>query len=336
MNPETLRDSQLLQVLRCSALNAAGARSTNSTPAAPRLSASIPTAPEPAYKSRNCAPSIRGASTLNSVSRSRSLVGRVASPGRSPSVRERYVPAMMRIASSAYRKRTRPDPLQSKHARLVNPAGPLDGRRIARPRLLPSAGPRLPGLSAADGWGAASASSWCLLPRSSCAKPRGCWSLPGWACACAPSCCCPSAASLPTPTRKARRTPARAAASSPSRFAGPLANLATALVLAATFIGASGDVHLFDQPLITAAWLLRSMVWMQAGLGAAAPAARLSARLRPPAPRQLRPQARLRSRRPRRRRPRPGAGARRHGRRHVAAQLLADHRRLLHHDRRAD
>jgi CBS domain-containing protein len=49
-------------------------------------------------------------------------------------------------------------------------------------------------------------------------------------------------------------------------FTGPLANLATALVLAVTFIGAGGDIHLFGQPFITSAWLLRSMVWMQVGL----------------------------------------------------------------------
>jgi CBS domain-containing protein len=50
-------------------------------------------------------------------------------------------------------------------------------------------------------------------------------------------------------------------------FAGPAANLATALVLAATFVGAGGDMHLLDQPLITSAYLLRAMVWMQVGLG---------------------------------------------------------------------
>ena len=49
-------------------------------------------------------------------------------------------------------------------------------------------------------------------------------------------------------------------------FTGPLANIATALVLAATFIGAGGGIHLFGQPFITSAWLLRSMVWMQVGL----------------------------------------------------------------------
>jgi CBS domain-containing protein/Zn-dependent protease len=49
-------------------------------------------------------------------------------------------------------------------------------------------------------------------------------------------------------------------------FAGPLANIATALVLAATFAGASGNMRLFDQPFITAAHLLRSLVWMQVGL----------------------------------------------------------------------
>ena len=49
-------------------------------------------------------------------------------------------------------------------------------------------------------------------------------------------------------------------------FTGPLANIATALVLAATFEGAGGDTHLFDQPFITAAHLLRSLVWMNVGL----------------------------------------------------------------------
>ena len=48
---------------------------------------------------------------------------------------------------------------------------------------------------------------------------------------------------------------------------GPFANCATAIVLALSFIGAGGDVNLFGHPLITAAYLLRSMVWMQAGLG---------------------------------------------------------------------
>ena len=50
-------------------------------------------------------------------------------------------------------------------------------------------------------------------------------------------------------------------------FAGPLANGATALALAATFMGTSGDMRLLNQPFVTSAYLLRSMVWMQAGLG---------------------------------------------------------------------
>jgi len=50
-------------------------------------------------------------------------------------------------------------------------------------------------------------------------------------------------------------------------LAGPLANISTALVLAAAFLGASGDIKLVSYPWITAAYLLRSMVWMQAGLG---------------------------------------------------------------------
>jgi Zn-dependent protease/CBS domain-containing protein len=50
-------------------------------------------------------------------------------------------------------------------------------------------------------------------------------------------------------------------------FAGPIANLATALALAAAFLGASGGLNLFGQPWISSAYLVRSMVWMQAGLG---------------------------------------------------------------------
>jgi CBS domain-containing protein len=51
-------------------------------------------------------------------------------------------------------------------------------------------------------------------------------------------------------------------------FAGPLANFATALVLAGAFLGAGGDVHLLNQPFISSSYLLRSTVWMQVGLGA--------------------------------------------------------------------
>ena len=49
-------------------------------------------------------------------------------------------------------------------------------------------------------------------------------------------------------------------------FAGPLANLATALLLAAATLGAGGGVNLLSQPWIDASHLVRSMVWMQAGL----------------------------------------------------------------------
>ena len=50
-------------------------------------------------------------------------------------------------------------------------------------------------------------------------------------------------------------------------FAGPAANGAAALLLAATFLGSAGNVNLISQPWISSAHLLRSLVWMQAGLG---------------------------------------------------------------------
>ncbi len=49
-------------------------------------------------------------------------------------------------------------------------------------------------------------------------------------------------------------------------LAGSLANAATALLLAVTLLGAGGDVKLLAFPWIDASCLLRSMVWMQAGL----------------------------------------------------------------------
>ncbi len=49
--------------------------------------------------------------------------------------------------------------------------------------------------------------------------------------------------------------------------AGPVANWATALAMAAALLGASGDIQLWSTPLISSAYLVRSMVWMQASLG---------------------------------------------------------------------
>jgi CBS domain-containing protein/Zn-dependent protease len=50
-------------------------------------------------------------------------------------------------------------------------------------------------------------------------------------------------------------------------LAGPLANCATAVALAAAVLGASAGVSLFSLPLIDSAHLLRSLIWMQFFLG---------------------------------------------------------------------
>lgn len=70
-------------------------RSTNVARLAPRESASMPTAPEPAQRSRKRASAMRGAMTLKSVSRSRSEVGRTSSDGGLFRFRPRYCPAMI-------------------------------------------------------------------------------------------------------------------------------------------------------------------------------------------------------------------------------------------------
>ena len=50
-------------------------------------------------------------------------------------------------------------------------------------------------------------------------------------------------------------------------LAGPLANIFTALILAATLTGTSGNFPLMATPYVTPAALLRSLVWTQAFLG---------------------------------------------------------------------
>jgi CBS domain-containing protein/Zn-dependent protease len=50
-------------------------------------------------------------------------------------------------------------------------------------------------------------------------------------------------------------------------LAGPIANLMTAFVLAAAMLGASDKFDLFGQPWISSSFLLRSIVWLQAGMG---------------------------------------------------------------------
>jgi CBS domain-containing protein len=48
---------------------------------------------------------------------------------------------------------------------------------------------------------------------------------------------------------------------------GPVINCITALMFAAAFIGSGGNVNLLGRPLVTPDHLVRSMVWLQAGLG---------------------------------------------------------------------
>jgi CBS domain-containing protein/Zn-dependent protease len=50
-------------------------------------------------------------------------------------------------------------------------------------------------------------------------------------------------------------------------LAGPVANWCAGLTAAAAILGASNGIRLFDQPLVTTASLLRSLVWMQISLG---------------------------------------------------------------------
>ena len=75
-----------------------GSVSSSVAVAAPREQASKPRAPLPANKSSTCVPRMCGASQLNSVSRTRSGVGRMAATWGKRKRRPRQIPAMMRTS----------------------------------------------------------------------------------------------------------------------------------------------------------------------------------------------------------------------------------------------
>src|SRR5688572_33189994 len=76
---------------------ALGSDSTNVTTSAPRLNASMPTAPVPAYKSKKRLPDTRGPRMENKASRTLSDVGRREFPCGALRRRPRWEPAMTRI-----------------------------------------------------------------------------------------------------------------------------------------------------------------------------------------------------------------------------------------------
>ena len=87
------------------ASSAGRARSTRRASAAPRESASRPTAPVPANRSRNRLPRSGGtpcSSMLSRASRARSLVGRVSRPGGATSRRPRCRPATIRTKPGGF------------------------------------------------------------------------------------------------------------------------------------------------------------------------------------------------------------------------------------------
>ena len=88
------RGSSSLSRLALIVRQASRSSSTNVAVAAPRLSASSPSAPEPAKRSSTSASST-GPIRLNAFSRTRSEVGRVSSPFGAAIRRPRWVPAMI-------------------------------------------------------------------------------------------------------------------------------------------------------------------------------------------------------------------------------------------------
>src|SRR4051794_13071606 len=110
-----LRSAPSASRLERSARSAAGAESTKVAAAAPRESASMPSAPLPANRSSTRASGSRATSTENSASRTRSEVGRVAAPGGATSRRPPHSPAITRTGSGQCREQLRRDLLLAAH-----------------------------------------------------------------------------------------------------------------------------------------------------------------------------------------------------------------------------
>lgn len=210
-------------------------------------------------------PSICADSTLKSVSRKRSEVGRVAIPGGAIRVRERNCPAIIRIlhqntglASSHYN-----DPMRG----WTLPLGQWLGVELRVHAFFPLLALVSAGLSTTVGWGRGLALFAELVAavvirevarllvnawngerlRAIVLLPIG--GLYAWV--------NPEAGQPDARERSAWRLAA----------AGPLANFATALILGGLFMGVSPELNLYAQPLVDGAALVRSLVWMQVGLG---------------------------------------------------------------------
>jgi Zn-dependent protease len=116
-------------------------------------------------------------------------------------------------------------------------------------------------------WRAAWACLWCWWPQSRCARQRACWWPPWLGLRLRAILLLPIGGLFAYADPESQEGASQGGGQFALALAGPLANVATGLLLAAAFLGASGNVKLVSQPWISSAWLVRSMVWMQVGLG---------------------------------------------------------------------
>jgi predicted transcriptional regulator len=203
----------------------------------------------------NRAPSTRGPSTLKSVSRSRSLVGRVAVPRGASSTLDRNSPAITRIFFRL--SEVAPHPYNGKMLRASFPIG-----RVSFPLLLALAiGYSVAATgSASRGIGLWLALCFAVLVRE-CARavaaahaglrPRAVFLLPvGGLMAFS------SAKGAPPP-----------ASTRVFHWIGPIANLAAGLLILGASYALVPQVSLLAQPWISLGHILRSVVWTQIILG---------------------------------------------------------------------
>jgi len=224
------------------------------------------------------APSIRGASTLKSVSRRRSLVGRVPIPGGASSILRRNVPAITRIANQHTGIAPLSDlPIHVGGCAFYNstmrgwtiPLGRWMDVEMRMHIFFPALALVCLGLSSGSGSGALRGIGLFFL----CVAAVFVRETARLIVAAYLNLKLRAVLLLPIGGLFAYANPESqdAANNGFGEFAmaltGPIVNLITALMIAAAAIGAGGDVQLLARPLVTPDHLVRSMVWMQVGLG---------------------------------------------------------------------
>src|ERR1700761_2123650 len=187
---------------------------------------------------------MRGASTLNSVSRNRSLVGRVANPDGACNGRERNVPAMMRTTSRISEQRFELNHYNSPMRGWSIPLGRWMGVELRVHTFFLLLAVVCLGLSTSDGW-LRGIGLFFVLVMAVVVREIARLLVAAWlGLRLRAILILPIGGLFAYANPESQEAANQGAGQIALALAGPVANLSTAFLLAAAFLGASGDIRL--------------------------------------------------------------------------------------------